>query len=394
MSRPTRHTYTVGEEEEEEQPRPSKPRWRHVVWGLRFGFTLLLFLLALEWMSLGFRLFGSGTIDQLISLTGNPFLSLLLGILITAIIQSSSTVTTMVVGLVATSSLPMAAAVPLIMGANLGTSITCLIVALGLITQRKEFGRAIMTASLHGLFNLFTVLILFPIEASTQWLSRLSEGLAGWIYTASESVSSVRGLLDISTRPLARWVVDLTASPSFADGNPYWVLPLGLFSLILALRLLISSFEGVVIGQINARMNQYLFGHPRQAFLTGLVSTALLQSSSVTTSLMVPLSSSASIAQPRVFAFLLGANLGTTFTALLAAILLDASSEVGLAIAFFHLLFNCLGCLMLYPIPWIRGILMRLARELGKKSRDNRLVPLAYLILLYFLIPGLLIFLS
>lgn len=394
MAESKRHSYTVGEEDlPPGEPGAGWPAGR-LWWWIRLVASFMLFLLALEWMSMGMRLFGKESLDSLILLTNDPFLSLFLGILITAIVQSSSTVTTMVVGLVASGTMPMQAAVPLVMGANIGTSITCMVVALGLIRQRKEFGRGITTAALHSLFNMFAVLVLFPIEISTHALSRATEGLAGLLYSTPGVVTSTRGLLDVTTRPIAQWVVNLSASEGFPAGNPYLVIFFGVFSLFLALRILIISFESVVHGKVNKGMNQYLFGHPRQAFLTGLVSTSILQSSSVTTSLLVPVTASTHIALPRVMAFLVGANIGTTVTALLAAFILGSSSVYALAIAFVHLFFNVIGAILLYPVPWIRKVPIWLASQLGKLSRDYRFVPVVYLVVVYFLLPVLLILLA
>ncbi|MDP5170514.1 MAG: Na/Pi symporter [Bacteroidia bacterium] len=393
MPEPKRHTFTVGGGDSAPEASAGKSRRQRILWVLRFVLTLLVFLLALEWMSLGLRLFGKDKLQDLISLIDNPYLALFLGILATSIIQSSSTVTTMIVGLVANGTFNIASATPLIMGANIGTSVTCMIVAMGLIGQRKEFGRGVTTAALHGIFNILVVAILFPLELTTHALSRLSDSLASLFYQGSEVVPfSPGGLLDITTRPLAAFFVELTSSTGFPHGNPYIVLPLGLVALFLALRLLITSFQGLVEGQVNSRMNQYLFGHPRQAFFTGLITTTVLQSSSVTTSLLVPLTSGTHIALPRIFAFLIGANMGTTVTALLAAIFLGPSSEFALAIAFTHLLFNCIGGLLLYPMPLIRKLPIWLASKLGKSARDHRFIPVIYMVIIYFLLPGILIF--
>lgn len=393
MPDPQRHSYTVGRDSEAD-PKPQPPGLLATLWRI-FSFSLLMlgFLLAIEWVSLGFRLFGTERIQNLVALTANPFIGLFLGILATAILQSSSTVTTLVVGVVAAGQLTLISATPIIMGANIGTSVTCLIVALGLIGQREDFGTAISTASLHSLFNIFTVLILLPLEVTTGAFSRFSDQLAIWLYQGESAGAGARGLLDATIRPLADFFVGYTATASFPAGNPYIVLLLGLFALFLALRLLISLFRSRVATSVQARMGRYLFGHPRQAWLTGLLATSLLQSSSVTTSLMVLLSTTTRINLPRIFAFLIGANLGTTITALIAAFLIGTSSETALAIAFAHLLFNCFGALVLYPIPAIRMLPIRIARWLGQASERNRTVAVVFLVGIYFLIPGLLMLL-
>ncbi len=387
------HTFTVGDEPVSDHSAFGGRQPNRFFWAVRVIIIFLAFLLALEWMGTGLKLIGKEHLPTLLNLEAHPFVGLFLGILATAVIQSSSTVTTMAVGLVASGTLGISPAVPIIFGANIGTSVTCMIVALGLIGQRKEFGRGVSTAALHGLFNIFVALLLFPLEVTTHVLSDMADWLASLLFQSSEVVSPAQGLLDISTRPMAELLTRFTSSAAFPEGNPYLIFPLGIIMLFLSLRLLTKSFEGRITGTIDARMNRYLFGHPRQAFLTGLLTTSVLQSSSVTTSLMVPLSANTKIALPRVFSYLIGANIGTTITAILAAIILGPASETALAIAFVHLLFNVFGAILLYPIPVIRSVPILLARKLGTVARDNRVIPVVYLIVLFFLIPGALVLL-
>lgn len=393
MEENRRHTYTVGDEEEQLQASSTEQPGKGLWWTVQLILVIFVFLFALQWMSVGLKLLSNKAILAQMQEGINPFLGLFIGILATAILQSSSAVTTMVVGLVAAGSVGLAPATPIILGANIGTSVTCMIVALGLIGRRKEFGRGVSTAALHGLFNIFMVLVLLPLELTTQALSSNADRLATWMFNIIGDLDPTSGFHSLTIGKVTSIVSGLTASDAYPDGNPYILLLIGLLALFFSLRMLIILFKSRMAGQVRTRMNQYLFGHPRQAFMTGLLSTAVLQSSSVTTSLMVPLSAKAKIALPRVFAYLIGTNIGTTITALVAAILLGAESEVALAIAFVHLLVNCIGALLLFPIAFLRSIPIAIATYLGKAARDNRIIPVVYLILLYFMIPGILVLL-
>jgi sodium-dependent phosphate cotransporter len=87
----------------------------------------------------------------------------------------------------------------------------------------------------------------------------------------------------------------------------------------------------------------------------------------------------------------MGANIGTTITALLASV---SKSEAAVSLAIAHVLFNVIGVLIFYPIPIIRAIPVWLARKLGSLTVKNRLLGFVYIILTFFLIPFLLIYFS
>ena len=104
--------------------------------------ALLLFLFALEMMVSSLSHLGKDLSDTILLATTNPFIGLFIGLLLTAILQSSSTISALVVAMVASGSLTLESAIPIIMGANIGTTITAMIVSLGFIPKKKEFKRA------------------------------------------------------------------------------------------------------------------------------------------------------------------------------------------------------------------------------------------------------------
>ena len=89
-----------------------------------FAALLYGFFLGLDLMGLGFKLFGEGFAEMLLEQTANPLVGLFAGILATSLVQSSSTTTSMTVALVAAGGLTIEGAIPIIMGANIGTSAT------------------------------------------------------------------------------------------------------------------------------------------------------------------------------------------------------------------------------------------------------------------------------
>ena len=126
--------------------------------------ALYLFLVGIKGLSNGIKLLGGDFANQIMTTTSNPFISLLVGILATTLFQSSSTTTSLIVGLVAGGALTLSGAIPMIMGANIGTTVTNTIVSMGHIKRGNEFKRAFSAATHHDIFNVLSVLILLPLE--------------------------------------------------------------------------------------------------------------------------------------------------------------------------------------------------------------------------------------
>ena len=126
---------------------------------------------------------GRNVAETILLATSNPFTGLFIGLLITAMLQSSSTTTSLVVALVASGSITLQSAVPIIMGANIGTTITSTIVSLGFISKKKEFQRAVAAGTYHDFFNILTAIILFPLEYYYGFLSSISIWIADLFFS-------------------------------------------------------------------------------------------------------------------------------------------------------------------------------------------------------------------
>jgi len=125
---------------------------------------LYIFLLSIALFGAAFKLVGKEFSQQLISTTSNPVVGLMIGLLATSLIQSSSSTTSIVVGMVSGGALTVTGAIPIIMGANMGTTVTNTLVAMTSMNRRTEFQRAFAGATMHDFFNLMAIAILFPLE--------------------------------------------------------------------------------------------------------------------------------------------------------------------------------------------------------------------------------------
>ena len=341
---------------------------------------LYLFMLSIKLMGASFKGFGGDFAAGLIEGTSHPIVGLFVGILATSIVQSSSCVTSMLVALVATGSMGIGLAVPIVMGANIGTTITNTIVSLTHITRKDEFPRALAGATVHDMFNICSVVVLFPIECLFHPLEKLGRWLAG-VSAGGGGGFAFMSPLNAVIDPVKDYAIKLT-------GETYWLtLSISLVLLFLSLIYLVKLMRSLVIERFERVLHGYLFKTPLRAFILGLLFTAIVQSSSVTTSLMVPLVGAALLTVEQVYPYTLGANVGTTVTALLAA--LAAGESAGLAVAFVHMFFNIFGIAIFYPL---RVVPLTLAKKLADLVRINRALAIAFIAIIFFLIPALFVF--
>ena len=129
------------------------------------------FLVAIQMMGGAIKLMGKGASEGLFEGNLNPFAGLAVGVLATVLVQSSSTTTATIVSLVGSGALALKSAVPMIMGANIGTTVTNTLVSIGHVRRGQEFQRAFAAATVHDFFNVLCVALILPLELSTGVLS-------------------------------------------------------------------------------------------------------------------------------------------------------------------------------------------------------------------------------
>jgi len=340
---------------------------------------VFIFLLSISIMGRAFSLLTETTAQSILTATSNPFIGLFIGLLVTALIQSSSLSTSMIVAAVAAGSLSFKDAVPIIMGANIGTTITSTIVSLGYINKGKEFRKAIAAGSVHDFFNILTTIILFPLELRYNLLSNMAYEVATWLtfgdlFTKTAPVFNFNLLV---FDPISFWISQFIS-------NPFVLLGISFVVLLACIKLLSNLLYKRLIGKNKSKFENIIFNNPFKAFGWGTLITASVQSSSITTSLIVPLAATGKISLEKAFNFILGANVGTTITAIIAALF---KSEAAIAVAMAHLLFNLIGVMVFLPYRKIRMIPVKIAEYLGKITLRYRIVGFLYVLLTFFVIP-------
>ncbi|XP_064600960.1 sodium-dependent phosphate transport protein 2B-like [Liolophura sinensis] len=437
---------------------------KRVVWDYFLRFIVLLgllylFICSLSFLSNAFQLLGgkeAGEAFKNKQLLGNPVAGLMLGVLATVLVQSSSTSTSIVVAMVSAGALEVKFAVFIIMGANIGTSVTNTIVSITQISDKDQFRRAFAGATVHDMFNWLSVIILLIIEWASSFLYHFSNWLVSNV--SSEMDYEDTELLKTITKPFTKLVIsldknkiksiatgkkrrdeistiiktcystktnetcaNLTMLASNETGNCSYEVPkedcyylfknvtevwddkvigavllvaslaLMSISLILIVKLLQSILKGKVAKVIRKFLNsdfpgplRYLTGYV--AILIGCGVTIMVQSSSIFTSSLTPLVGMGVITVDRMYPLTLGSNIGTTFTAVLAALASDNIHDT-LQIALCHLFFNICGIIIWYPIPFMRKVPINMAKFLGTTTAKYRWFAILYIILMFFLFP-------
>ncbi|KAM5192519.1 sodium-dependent phosphate transport protein 2B isoform 1-T1 [Mantella aurantiaca] len=429
---------------------------------------LYFFVCSLDVLSSAFQLVGgkaAGDIFKNHSVLTNPVAGLVIGVLVTVLVQSSSTSTSIVVSMVSSGLLTVRTAIPIVMGANIGTSVTNTIVALMQSGDRNEFRRAFAGATVHDFFNWLSVLVLLPIEIASGYMYHLTNVIVRSFHI--QTGEDAPDMLKVITEPLTKGIIQLDKKviQEIANGNPAaknmslikrncgaktWVnstvlgaenctenrlcwtdennvtwteiqeqvkvtcghmfaysdlpdlavglilLALSLLVLCVCLILIVKLLNSMLKGQVSVMIKKVIntdFPFPFSwltgylAILVGAGMTFIVQSSSVFTSAITPLIGIGVISIERAYPLTLGSNIGTTTTALLAALASPGDTlQNSVQIALCHFFFNISGIIIWYPIPFMR-IPIRLAKGLGNVTANYRWFAIVYLIMCFFLLP-------
>ena len=342
--------------------------------------SLYLFLVGIAGMSSAIKRMGSEFAETVLTTTSDPFIALFIGIFATVLFQSSSTTTSLIVGMVSSGSLTIASSIPMIMGANIGTTVTNTIVSVGHINKGTEFKRAFAASTVHDFFNIMAVIIVFPIEMIFHPLQKTSEWFALKMFGRIENIEvlQAKSPIKLAVKSGSKFI------QKFTFDNDIVYLVLSVLITFLMLYSIVKLLKSLVLKKIEGFFDQYIFNTALKAMAFGVIITIMVQSSSITTSLVVPLAGAGVLTLRQIFPFTLGANIGTTVTALLAAITGTVSALVA---AFSHLLFNIIGIVIIYCIPVLRNIPLKCAEIISEQAVTKKYLPLLYLFFIFVLVP-------
>jgi sodium-dependent phosphate cotransporter len=368
---------------------PSGGAAQWLLWLIIVALVYLL-MVAVGLLSQGFRSVSGGSdgAAAIFEFANNPLVGVILGVLATALVQSSSAVTSVIVGLVG-GGMPIAIAIPMVMGSNMGTTVTNTLAALGNLRDSDAFNRSFAAATVHDFFNLYCILIFLPVELLFHPLEQLSAVFAGWFHGAEDLSVSQFDFIRAITRPVISEIRDVIR-----------LLPGGISGIVMIIVGIVSVLA--VIYALNVMLKKVMTGKARQVFnaaigknapyavLSGLVVTLIVQSSTLTTVLIVPMAGAGIFTLSQVYPFTLGANIGTPITALMSATAISGEYQVvALQIAIVHFLYNGLGVALFAAVPLLWSLPVRSAQALADGARRSPWIVPSYILGVFFILPGI-----
>lgn len=373
------------------------PRAQSVLNWLTVAACIYVLITAVNIIGSGFSLAAGDQASGLFDFAANPLVGLMVGVVTTALIQSSTTTTSITVGLVA-GGLPLEIAVPIIMGANIGTTLTNTLVSLGMVRDKMQFKRGFGAATVHDFFNLLAVLIFLPLEMMFGLLQRLSSSVAESLSGAEAGlIASVFGgigaVVKGATTPLAdliTWI--FSPLPNMWAGIVMIVVAMGL--ILTVINLIGRLLKALLVGRAQRMLHSAIGRGPLAAIGSGAMVTVMVQSSTTTTALMVPLAGSGALSLRQLYPFALGANIGTTVTALIAAFAFDGEmGTIALTAALVHLFFNIFGTALIFGTPGLRELPVKGAQWLAALATHRTVIAFAWVVGVFIALPLALIIL-
>ena len=270
---------------------------------------LAFFLYGISIMSSGLEKIAGGKLEKLLKkMTSSPIKGLLLGAGITAVIQSSSATTVMLIGLVNSGLMDLSQTISVIIGTNIGTTITAWILSLSGIQEGASF-----------------ILKLMKPESFTPLLAFI--GVCMIMAAKSNKNKSVGSVM---------------------VGFAILMFGMGLMSSSMAPLSQNDDFRNAMVA----------FTNPFLGFIVGLVITVIIQSSSASVGILQALSMVGGVTWGAAIPIILGQNLGTCISAVLASIGVSTNAK---RVAAVHVIFNSIGAIILLPLFYLANAIFKFA---------------------------------
>jgi solute carrier family 34 (sodium-dependent phosphate cotransporter) len=370
------------------------PVWTKALGWCGTAGLIYLLICAVSIISRGFAGLTGDAAHSMFAFAAIPWVGLSVGVLGTVLIQSSTTTTAIAVTAVGAGALPIRGAIPIILGANVGTTVTTTLVALTFIGSRAEFRRALGASTIHDFYNWLALLIFFPLELIWHPLERISAALTNALYGTGWLPDPARfNFVRAATRPVEDGVIKATSHLSSTLG-PLFTIVIGAALILVAVRYLGKLLKLLMVGRARDILIKAVGRNAYLAMASGMGVTVLTQSSTITTSVLVPFAGAGILTPAQIYPVTVGANLGTTFTVVFAAFaVVGQDAKIGLQAAFVHLLYNLFAIIVIYVIPVLRPVPLFCAQTLARIAAEHKWVIAVWLLTVFIALPALVIIL-
>lgn len=343
-------------------------------------------------ISHGFAGLGSDAAHTMSAFAAHPFVGLSVGVLGTVLIQSSTTTTAIAVTAVGSGALPFQGAIPVILGANVGTTVTTSLIALTFIGDRTKFRRALGASTVHDFYNWLALLIFFPVELIWHPLEHISGTLTDALYGMDWLPNPAHfNFVRAATGPVENGVIQATSHVSSTLG-PLFTIVIGAGLILIAVHYLGKLLKLLMVGRARDVLIKAVGRNAYLAMASGMGVTVVTQSSTITTSVLVPFAGTGILTPAQVYPVVVGSNLGTTFTVVFAAFAgVGDDAKTGLQAAFVHLIYNVFAIIVIYVVPLLRPVPLFCAENLARIASERRWVLAVYLGTVFIALPALII---
>ncbi|WP_096460263.1 Na/Pi symporter [Corynebacterium suranareeae] len=375
--------------------------WGKLVRSLLVILSILVIIIGINLILDGVYGFGTFSTTQMYQVAKDPLIGVLIGILATALVQSSTTTTTLTVTAVGTGIVSVPVAIPIILGANIGTTITAMLVAFSYMGERREFKQAFTVAAMHVWFNVLVVMFLFIVEQLFHPFRTISGAIATQI---TEQTGGSLPTSDVMTKvfePLIE-ILGMNGLIGLIDNQSIAAvvcLIVGTLFILFAVRAMSSQIRTITAATVTSIMDKVI--NPENSpkarilsnfwsFILGILFTLMVTASSVTVASMQPVAVSGVVKQKPLLGVILGANVGTTVTAMFATFaIVNDQGEFAIQAALIHVIVNLTGALMVLCIPQLANAIVHLSEKTARFAARSYSVTVATIGSLYILIPSL-----
>ncbi len=349
---------------------------------------------------------GTSSTSRMYDLARDPFIGLLIGVLATALVQSSTTTTTLTVAAVGAGLVSVPVAIPIIMGANIGTTMTALLVSFSYVGERREFKKAFTTAAMHLWFNTLVVLVMMTIESLFHPLQSLSGYLADRVLGAGDTTVPTTHIVATIVEPFIRLIGTHGLFGMVGNDSIATMLAVVTGTVFILVSIRVMSYQLSIITAASAHSLLDMFSGPEEdrranvktnvfGFGVGVLFTVMVTASAVTISSMQPFAVTQSLKRRAILAVILGANVGTTLTATMATFaIVGVHGAFALQAALVHVSLNLIGAIIVMCLPQLGNTIIRLAEESANIAAQSYTRAIVTILGVFLALPsvGLLIY--